>query len=309
MDADVPDDADVATVLAAIDLLFDMALMARRDLDAIDNLIRLGVSQANVRQIVAHPERQLRYAFAETNPPDGARLPISIAALSRVLNLPFETVRRRTVRLCEVGLLTATSDGLVVPGTMLDTPGHFEALKSVHRAMTRTFERLEQAGFFMPGDLSAPDETPAEPPLRAIGRLAGEFYLRMLAPLHAWTGDPIDAVLLLCLLRRRQGEAGMVEAGANIRLGSPAQIARELGYSSETVRRRLQRMADTGLCRRDAEGFVAPLDAIRVHLQRRLAEPSELNLRRLYRRLSELGVVKPGAGFSLASPAGRPLAS
>jgi DNA-binding IclR family transcriptional regulator len=308
MDADLLDDADVATVLAAIDLLFDMALMARRDLDAIDNLIRLGVSQANVRQIVAHPESQLLYAYAETSPPDGARLPISIAALSRVLNLPFETVRRRTVRLCEAGLLTATSDGLVVPGTMLDTPGHFDALKTVHHAMTRTFERLQQAGFFMPGDLSAPDQTPAEPPLRAIGRLAGEFYLRMLAPLHAWTGDPIDAVLLLCLLRRRQGEA-RAEAGASIRLGSPAQIARELGYSSETVRRRLQRMADTGLCRRDAEGFVAPLDAIRVHLQRRLAEPSELNLRRLYRRLSELGAVTPGAGFGLASPTTRPLAS
>lgn len=308
MDADLLDDADVATVLAAIDLLFDMALMARRDLDAIDNLIHLGVSQANVRQIVAHPESQLLYAYAETNPPDGVRLPISIAALSRVLNLPFETVRRRTVRLCEAGLLTATADGLVVPGTMLDTPGHFDALKSVHRAMTRTFERLQQAGFFMPGDLSAPDQTPAEPPLRAVGRLAGEFYLRMLAPLHAWTGDPIDAVLLLCLLRRRQGEA-RAEAGASIRLGSPAQIARELGYSSETVRRRLQRMADTGLCRRDAEGFVAPLDAIRVHLQRRLAEPSELNLRRLYRRLSELGAVTPGAGFGLASPTTRPLAS
>ena len=308
MDADLLDDADVATVLAAIDLLFDMALMARRDLDAIDNLIHLGVSQANVRQIVAHPESQLLYAYAETNPPDGARLPISIAALSRVLNLPFETVRRRTFRLCEAGLLTATADGLVVPGTMLDTPGHFDALKSVHRAMTRTFERLQQAGFFMPGDLSVPDQTPAEPPLRAVGRLAGEFYLRMLAPLHAWTGDPIDAVLLLCLLRRRQGEA-RAEAGASIRLGSPAQIARELGYSSETVRRRLQRMADTGLCRRDAEGFVAPLDAIRVHLQRRLAEPSELNLRRLYRRLSELGAVTPGAGFGLASPTTRPLAS
>lgn len=309
MDADLLDDADVATVLTAIDLLFDMALMARRDLDAIDNLIHLGVSQANVRQIVAHPESQLLYAFAETNPPDGARLPISIAALSRVLNLPFETVRRRTVRLSEAGLLTATADGLVVPRTILDTPGHVEALKSLHRAMTRTFERLQQAGFFMPGDLSAPDSTPAEPPLRAIGRLAGEFYLRMLAPLHAWAGDPIDAVLLLCLLRRRQDEAQMAGAGASIRLGSPAQIARELGYSSETVRRRLQRMADNGLCRRDAEGFVAPLDAIQVQLQRRLAEPSGLNLRRLYRRLSELGAVTLGAGFDLASPTSRPLAS
>lgn len=308
MDADVPD-ADLATVLTAIDLLFDMALMARRDLDAIDNLIQLGVSQANVRQIVAHPESQLLYAFAETNPPDGARLPISIAALSRVLNLPFETVRRRTVRLCEAGLLTATADGLVVPRTILDTPGHVEALKSVHRAMTRTFERLQQAGFFMPGDLSAPDQPPDEPPLRAIGRLAGEFYLRMLTPLHAWTGDPIDAVLLLCLLRRRQDEARKAKAGASIRLGSPAQIARELGYSSETVRRRLQHMVDKGLCQRDAEGFAAPLDVIQGHLTTRLAEPTALNLRRLYRRLSELGAVTPGAGFDLASPTSRPLAS
>lgn len=306
---DALDDANVATVLAASDLLFDLALLARRDLDAIDNLILLGVSQANVRQIVAHSDNPFLYAFADTNPPDGARLPISVAALSRVLSLPFETVRRRAVRLCETGLLAATSEGLVVPSTMLDTAGHVEMLKGVHRATTRTYQRLQEVGFFAASDLPAPEQPPEEPPLRAIGRLAGEFYLRMLAPLHSWAGDPIDAVLLLCLLRRRRGEARLVDAGASIPLGSPAHIARELGFSSETVRRRLQRMADKGLCRRDADGFAAPLDAIQGQLQHRLAESSALNLRRLYRRLSELGAIEPGVCRSrLASPPGRPLA-
>lgn len=98
------------------DLLLDMALLAPRDLDATDNLLLLGVSQANVRQIVADPELQRRYAFASTVPPDSLRKPISTAALSRALSLPLETVRRRVARLTRAGLLTGSTQGLIVPG-------------------------------------------------------------------------------------------------------------------------------------------------------------------------------------------------
>lgn len=290
MNARALDGGDLAKVLAASDLLFDLALLARRDLDAIDNLIQLGVSQANVRQIVAHPDTQLRYAFADTNPQDDVRRPISVAGLSRVLSLPLETVRRRAIRLCESGLLAATADGLVVPAAAFDTPQHIAVLEAIDRATTRAFERLQRDGFFIGVALPTPDRPPRAPPLRAIGRLAGEFYLRMLAPLHAWAGDPMDAVIVLCLLRRG-GEDSDAAAAGGVRLAGPAQIARELGFSSETVRRRLQRMVDKDLCRRDPDGFLVPLPVIRGDMLRRLAEPSELNLRRLFRRLAEVGAV------------------
>lgn len=306
MNGHVPDDdRDLATVLATSDLLFDLAKLARRDLDAIDNLIHLGVSQANIRQIVADPDSQRSYAFSDTNPQDALRRPISIAGLSRVLNLPLETVRRRAIRLCESGLLAATAEGLVVPAVAFETTQHIEALEAVHRIMTRAFEQLLRDGFFRDGDLPAPERALSSPPLRAIGRLAGEFYLRMLAPLHALAGDPMDAVLLLCLLRGggEAPDAAYVAPGGG-RVAAPARIAAEMGFSAETVRRRLQRMVEKGLCRRDPEGFVAPLPVIRDAMLIHLAQPSELNLRRLFRRLAELGAVGIERSGTVGSAAG-----
>lgn len=289
MNSLVLDDGDVAAVLAASDLLFDLALLARRDLDAIDNLIHLGVSQANVRQIVDNPESQLRFAYVDTNPPDEVRRPISVAGLSRVLSLPLETVRRRSIRLCEAGLLTATPDGLMAPAATFTDDEHVALLSGVDQAARRTFETLQNQGFFADVDLPRPVQPPTASPLRAVGRLAGEFYLRMLAPLHAWAGDPMDAVIVLSLLRRSQDEAGRGAGG--LRLSGPVRIARELRFSAETVRRRLQRMVDTGQCGRDADGFFMPLDVIYGPLRGQLAEASKLNLRRFYRRLAEVGAV------------------
>lgn len=296
------DDDGLATVFAASDLLFDLAQLARRDMDAVDNLIQLGVSQANVRQIVDHPETQLRYAFSHTNPQDDIRRPISVAALSRVLSLPLETVRRRAIRLCESGLLTATPDGLVVPTAAFETPEHITLLEAVHQATTRTFERLKRQGFFTGVEFPAPGPPPEAPPLRAVGRLAGEFYLRMLAPLHALAGDPMDAVLLLCLWRRSQASPGATYA----HLAGPAAIARDLGFSSETVRRRLQRMVDKNLCRRTPQGFLIPLDVVHGAMLSHLAEPSGMNLRRLFRRLAEVGAVSRETWTPADAPAYRP---
>lgn len=306
MDSQVSkNDRELVAVLAASDLLFDLARLARRDLDAIDNLIQLGVSQANIRQIVADPESQRSYASSAANPQDDVRRPISIAGLSRVLSLPLETVRRRAIRLCESGVLAFTAEGLVVPSAAFETSQHIEALSAVDHALSRAFERLERRGFFADGDLPTPQRPPAAPPLRAIGRLAGEFYLRMLAPLHAWAGDPIDAVLLLCLLRPHGEGAGEAGGALNsVGLGAPTRIAAEFGYSAETVRRRLQRMVDKGLCRRAPEGFFAPLGALQDAMLSHLAQPSELNLRRLFRRLAELGAVGIEPRTATHGPAG-----
>lgn len=304
MDAHLRDDGDVATVLAASELLFDLALLAQRDFDAIDNLIHLGVSQANVRQIVAQPDSDLRYAFAETNPPDELRRPISVAALGRVLNLPFETVRRRAVRLCEIGALVATPEGLVAPSMMLGTSRHVEMLQAVHAATARTFERLCEQGFFRAGDLPPPLQVPREAPLRAVGRLVGDFYLRMLEPLSAWAGDPIDAVIFLSLLSRNRDAQPRPGVG-RVHLGVPAQIARAFQFSPETVRRRLQRMTDRQICSKEPDGgFVASVHAISGPLRDRLAEPSALNLRRLYRRLSEVGAIDIDGSDANRSPNG-----
>lgn len=284
------DDHALTAFQVSCDALLAMALLARRDLDAIDNLILLGISQANVRKIVADPEFQRRYAFRSTVPPDDLRKPISIAALSRALGVPLETVRRRAARLAGLGLVAASAEGLVVPGVQLDTAQHNQALMELGVVLSRAHSSLAAAGFFHEDELPTPSRALCEPPSRAIGRLAGDYYLRMLAPLCACCGDPIDAVIVLFLLQAGVWPGSDV-AGTPYPVG-PAAVARALRAAPETMRRRLRGLVDAGICRYIEGGYVIPANVIEGLLLPRMAAPSQLNLRRLFRQIAALSATE-----------------
>jgi len=270
----------------ACDLLLDMALSAPRDLDPTDNLILLGVSQANVRQIVADPQLQLGYAFAATVPPDDVRRPISTAALSRALALPLETVRRRVARLSDGGLLVGTPQGLIVPAERLDTADHMRALAELEGILHRASSALVSAGFFRDGGLPAPRPGLSERPVRAIGRLAGDYYLRMLAPLRGCCGDPLDAIIVLALVRATSAQrVGCPKPPPGV---GPGEIARAFAASPETVRRRLGRLVRSGVCLRVGRGYVVPSTVVDTVLLPRMAGAAELNLRRLFRQVADV---------------------
>lgn len=286
-----------AAFQVSCELLLNMALLARRDLDAIDNLILLGISQANVRTIVADPEFQRRYAFRSTVPPDNLRKPISIAALSRALCVPLETVRRRAARLAGLGLVAATAEGLIVPGVQLDTAQHNEAVMEIGVVVSQARASLAAAGFFREDGLPAPRGAPCEPAARAIGRLVGDYYLRMLAPLRACCGDPMDAIVVLFLLRASDWPGSDAGGRTPYRVG-PAAVARALGGAPETVRRRLLRLVDAGICGHVGGGYALPRDVIEGLLLPRMAAPGQLNLRRLFRQIATLSPVERDPGLA-----------
>lgn len=291
------DDHALTAFQVSCDALLAMALLARRDLDSIDNLILLGISQANVRKIVADPEFQHRYAFRATVPPDDLRKPISIAALSRALGVPLETVRRRAARLAGLGLVASSAEGLIVPGVQLDTAQHNQAVMELGVVLSQAHSSLAAAGFFHEDELPTPSRALCEPPSRAIGRLAGDYYLRMLAPLCTCCGDPVDAVIVLFLLRACDGPGSDVGERTPCPVG-PAAVARALRGAPETMRRRLRGLVDAGICRYIEGGYVIPPDVIEGLLLPRMAAPSELNLRRLFRQIAALSPVEHDHGWA-----------
>lgn len=137
------------------------------------------------------------------------------------------------------------------------------------------------AGFFHEGDLPAPRRAAEDAHTRAIGRLAGDYNLRMLAPVRACCGDPLDAIIVLLLLRTGEAEDDPI---------GPAQIARALFASPETVRRRLGRLVEAGLCQRVKRGYLVPTEVVRDVLLPKMSGPSELNLRRLFRQIAAVSV-------------------
>lgn len=77
------------------------------------------------------------------------------------MDLPFETVRRRTQKLLELGLCRKVRGGLIVSAASVEGPEAELALLGNMAGLRRLFRRLESAGFDFSGATSFAAPTPA----------------------------------------------------------------------------------------------------------------------------------------------------
>jgi hypothetical protein len=90
-----------------------MKTYAPLSLDPTDYLIILTIDTQNVAHVHNDPKISMRYAaLAE---PDWIRRGVSRAEVSRITQIPLETVRRRINRLIEMDVLADRKDGVIVP--------------------------------------------------------------------------------------------------------------------------------------------------------------------------------------------------
>lgn len=147
---DAPSDTDLeparaASRAAAEYLLRSMAMLA--DLsgdDPLTGLISLAIVQGNV----AHLQREggAVYATVSDIPPDDLRRPVSIAAVAAALHLPYETTRRRIMRLIELGHCDRKGRGVIVPARMLDSERHARMLQANLVNLRRLKRALDDIG-------------------------------------------------------------------------------------------------------------------------------------------------------------------
>jgi hypothetical protein len=86
------------------------------------DLVRAIIGQAIIAANTAHLERDRSgpaYAGRLDVPPDSARRPISVLALSQSLGLPFETTRRHVNKLIASGRCRRVTGGVIVPAEVL----------------------------------------------------------------------------------------------------------------------------------------------------------------------------------------------
>ena len=93
---------------------------------------------ANVRHITHDPALAAHYAAEDMPPPDTERRPVTLRALSRLIDLPFETVRRRVARLVEEAVIEWHGDGIIVPTRFLTAPAYL----ANNRDIVRNFDRM-----------------------------------------------------------------------------------------------------------------------------------------------------------------------
>jgi hypothetical protein len=125
-----------------------------KDFDPLDLLIVHNVLNANVINIMNDEALDKRFASIDTVEPDDIKQGMSRAALSRFLNLPLETIRRRVTRLKKKGILAEEKSGLIVSQKNLFRFGNNHDLQNINIVLVRKLLRdLRRAGIRGPDDL------------------------------------------------------------------------------------------------------------------------------------------------------------
>lgn len=115
-----PDVSRAATRIGSTYLMRSLRLIA--DFHGGELLTAI-VFQAIVTANTAHfdeGDKGPRYAGIDSPPPDEARRPISVLAISQGLGLPFETTRRHVNRLLANGRCQRVRGGVIVPQAAIE---------------------------------------------------------------------------------------------------------------------------------------------------------------------------------------------
>ena len=87
--------------------------------DAVTAYLSSTIIAANIRHITADPALAQRYAGDDEIPPDSERRAVTLRALARAAEMPFETVRRRVAGLIARGTVVQRDAGVVMPTRVL----------------------------------------------------------------------------------------------------------------------------------------------------------------------------------------------
>jgi CRP-like cAMP-binding protein len=139
----------LAYVLCSISELF-----RHYNFDPLDLLIIHAILNANVLNVMKDPKLDRKFSSMHAVEPDDIKQGISRVALSRFLNLPIETVRRRVDRLKRRNILSEGKDGLIVTERNRFKFGNNHELQKTNVVLVRKLLRdLRQAGITRLDDL------------------------------------------------------------------------------------------------------------------------------------------------------------
>jgi hypothetical protein len=129
-------------------------LFRHYDFDPLDLLIIHAILNTNVMNVMKDSELDRKFSSLHDVEPDEIKQGISRAALSRFLNLPIETIRRRVDRLKKRAILSEGKGGLIVTERNRFKFGNNHELQKTNVVLVRKLLRdLRRAGIEGPDDL------------------------------------------------------------------------------------------------------------------------------------------------------------
>lgn len=118
-------------------------------------LIFVGAMSANAERITYDPELALRYAGADTPPPDGLRRPARPREIAERLNLPYEVVRRRLVDFHERGWVTKAGTGYLCTVARMQQPELLAGAYMIVQRLGQLVHAVAQTGLALEAQADA----------------------------------------------------------------------------------------------------------------------------------------------------------
>jgi len=272
--------------------IIDALMVGRRDRDFHDALILLAVVQANVAPLMREGEAQRAYANPDAPPPDELRRSVSMNAIAQSLRLPYETVRRRLLRLAAADACEITPHGVIVPTRELASPEHTAALFAVWEQIRRLYYRLRDLGV-LDALMQPQAREPAQrqPPLRAVIRIASDDMLRAVDNVGGQFEGLISGLVWFTVMSANREHLEGLEEPSAPRPASASAIARRLAAPIETVRRHANELIVAELCKRTRGGLVVPPEVLARPQAQRTMQTNFTDLQRMFAGFAQLGVL------------------
>lgn len=296
----------------SVAFVLDIADLGRMNAPLLDALLLAAVIEANVGRLNGQPALQAAYASLDQPPPDELRRPVSVNALAGSLGIPFETVRRHVNKLIEQGSIATAPGGVYVPTLMLTTPQFAAAAGARYRRVREFYDDLVAGNVIEAIPAPPPPSGDPQAPIRAVGRILGDYFFRTMASLHQQVPDPLTGLLLFDVIRAStehvpSGQAESMRQGwiseAEWAPMSVARLARRLATPYETARRRIGWLVDQGFCLRDRGGVLLAPAYRDSPVAQSVAMDNLVNVRRMFRQIAALTAGEGEA--SGEGPAGR----
>ncbi len=130
-----------AFVLRALKLITDL-----HEGDMLTAIVAQAIIAANTSHLDMRTGDGPRFAGLAAAPPDEARRPVSVLALSKSLGLPFETTRRHVKKLVEAGRCARVHGGVIVPTSAIEHPAVIAATRTHATYVRGMLRALKAAG-------------------------------------------------------------------------------------------------------------------------------------------------------------------
>lgn len=109
-------------------------------------LVFVAAMSANAERITYDPALALRYAAADTPPPDGLRRAAKPREIAQRLNLPYEVVRRRLVEFLERGWVVKSGSGYLCAVERMQDPALLAGAYLIVQRLGQLVQAVAQTG-------------------------------------------------------------------------------------------------------------------------------------------------------------------